>query len=138
MLPTCCKELGPTSQPLPSPAATGTERLGSSISETSLSTRDALDKYQIVAQKVEYSSLFFTAFFIALLIPLSFGVYMKVSDMSWWIRCHFTIFFCLYLYSFFTAQFLWEMHIIIYNDLNGCNFATIGSPLKEDWHTTEK
>ncbi|XWS35646.1 hypothetical protein CRYUN_Cryun20dG0014500 [Craigia yunnanensis] len=45
------KELGPTSQPLPSPAAT--ERLGSSISETSLSTRDALDKYQIVAQKLE-------------------------------------------------------------------------------------
>ncbi|XP_022770231.1 CCR4-NOT transcription complex subunit 1-like isoform X3 [Durio zibethinus] len=43
------KELGPASQPLPSPAVT--ERLGSSISETSLSTRDALDKYQIVAQK---------------------------------------------------------------------------------------
>ncbi|TYH38529.1 hypothetical protein ES332_D12G116000v1 [Gossypium tomentosum] len=45
------KEFGPTSQSLPSPAAT--ERLGSSISETSLSTRDALDKYQIVAQKLE-------------------------------------------------------------------------------------
>ncbi|XVF73469.1 hypothetical protein PTKIN_Ptkin12aG0203600 [Pterospermum kingtungense] len=45
------KELGPTSQLLPSSAAT--ERLGSSISETSLSTRDALDKYQIVAQKLE-------------------------------------------------------------------------------------
>ncbi|OMP00668.1 hypothetical protein COLO4_12469 [Corchorus olitorius] len=45
------KDLGPTSQPLPSPAAT--ERLGSSISETSLSTRDALDKYQIAAQKLE-------------------------------------------------------------------------------------
>ncbi|XVF33558.1 hypothetical protein REPUB_Repub17cG0178700 [Reevesia pubescens] len=45
------KELGPTSQPLPSPAAS--ERLGSTISETSLSTRDALDKYQIVAQKLE-------------------------------------------------------------------------------------
>ncbi|PPD83203.1 hypothetical protein GOBAR_DD19873 [Gossypium barbadense] len=44
-------EFGPTSQSLPSPAAT--ERLGSSISETSLSTRDALDKYQIVAQKLE-------------------------------------------------------------------------------------
>ncbi|KAK6285447.1 hypothetical protein POUND7_011626 [Theobroma cacao] len=43
------KELGPTAQPLPSPAAT--DRLGSTISETSLSTRDALDKYQIVAQK---------------------------------------------------------------------------------------
>ncbi|XVE76912.1 hypothetical protein DITRI_Ditri13aG0018400 [Diplodiscus trichospermus] len=45
------KELGSTSQPLPSPATT--ERVGSSISETSLSTRDALDKYQIVAQKLE-------------------------------------------------------------------------------------
>ncbi|KHG27375.1 CCR4-NOT transcription complex subunit 1 [Gossypium arboreum] len=45
------KEFGPTSQSLPSPAAT--ERLGSSISDTSLSTRDALDKYQIVAQKLE-------------------------------------------------------------------------------------
>ncbi|XP_007052185.2 PREDICTED: CCR4-NOT transcription complex subunit 1 [Theobroma cacao] len=47
------KELGPTAQPLPSPAAT--DRLGSTISETSLSTRDALDKYQIVAQKLETS-----------------------------------------------------------------------------------
>ncbi|XVF22765.1 hypothetical protein REPUB_Repub12eG0199200 [Reevesia pubescens] len=44
-------ELGPTSQLLTSPAAT--ERLGSSSSETSLSTRDALDNYQIVAQKLE-------------------------------------------------------------------------------------
>ncbi|GLT84370.1 hypothetical protein SLE2022_026050 [Rubroshorea leprosula] len=39
------------SQPSSLPAAT--ERLGSSISEASLSTRDALDKYQIVAQKLE-------------------------------------------------------------------------------------
>ncbi|GMI99089.1 hypothetical protein like AT1G02080 [Hibiscus trionum] len=45
------KEFGSTSQALPSPTAT--ERYGSSISETSLSTRDALDKYQIVAQKLE-------------------------------------------------------------------------------------
>ncbi|XP_022732983.1 CCR4-NOT transcription complex subunit 1-like isoform X3 [Durio zibethinus] len=45
------KELGSTSQPLSSPAAT--EHLGSSTSETSLSTRDALDKYQMVAQKLE-------------------------------------------------------------------------------------
>ncbi|PON57727.1 CCR4-NOT transcription complex subunit [Trema orientale] len=39
------------SQPLPSPAAA--ERLGSTISEPSLSTRDALDKYLIVSQKLE-------------------------------------------------------------------------------------
>ncbi|PQM37003.1 CCR4-NOT transcription complex subunit 1 isoform X1 [Prunus yedoensis var. nudiflora] len=45
------KESGVSSQPLPSPAVT--ERLGSNISEPSLNTRDALDKYQIVAQKLE-------------------------------------------------------------------------------------
>ncbi|KAF5732911.1 Ccr4-not transcription complex putative isoform 1 [Tripterygium wilfordii] len=47
------KELGVSSQPLPS--HTGSERLGSGISESSLPTRDALDKYQIVAQKLESS-----------------------------------------------------------------------------------
>ncbi|BBG97359.1 transcription regulator [Prunus dulcis] len=45
------QESGVSSQPLPSPAVT--ERLGSNISEPSLNTRDALDKYQIVAQKLE-------------------------------------------------------------------------------------
>ncbi|XP_059434806.1 uncharacterized protein LOC132167794 isoform X1 [Corylus avellana] len=45
------KESGASSQLLPSPVAT--ERLGNSISEPSLTTRDALDKYQIVAQKLE-------------------------------------------------------------------------------------
>lgn len=50
MLLICCKESGASSQLLPSPVAT--ERLGNSISEPSLTTRDALDKYQIVAQKV--------------------------------------------------------------------------------------
>ncbi|KAF4401859.1 hypothetical protein G4B88_013146 [Cannabis sativa] len=45
------KESGTSSQPLPSPAAG--ERLGSSLSDPSLSTRDALDKYQIVSQKLE-------------------------------------------------------------------------------------
>ncbi|GAV69286.1 Not1 domain-containing protein/DUF3819 domain-containing protein [Cephalotus follicularis] len=45
------KESGASSQPLLSPGAT--ERLGSSISEPLLSTRDALDKYQIVALKLE-------------------------------------------------------------------------------------
>ncbi|XP_024032955.1 CCR4-NOT transcription complex subunit 1 [Morus notabilis] len=46
------KEPG-ASLPLPSPAAAAAERLGSSISEPSFSTRDALDKYQIVSQKLE-------------------------------------------------------------------------------------
>ncbi|XP_040995071.1 CCR4-NOT transcription complex subunit 1-like isoform X1 [Juglans microcarpa x Juglans regia] len=45
------KESGDASQSLPSPVTT--ERLGSSISEPTLATRDALDKYQIVAQKLE-------------------------------------------------------------------------------------
>ncbi|XP_031390313.1 CCR4-NOT transcription complex subunit 1 isoform X2 [Punica granatum] len=44
------KEFNPL-QALPSPAAS--ERLGNSISEPSLQPRDALDKYQIVAQKLE-------------------------------------------------------------------------------------
>ncbi|KAK9274352.1 hypothetical protein L1049_019166 [Liquidambar formosana] len=48
---TCVKETGDSSQLLPSTFAT--ERLGSNISEPLLSTRDALDKYQIVAQKLE-------------------------------------------------------------------------------------
>ncbi|KAF5731634.1 Ccr4-not transcription complex putative isoform 1 [Tripterygium wilfordii] len=47
------KELGVSSQLLPS--HTDSERLGSGISESSLPTRDALDKYQIVAQKLERS-----------------------------------------------------------------------------------
>ncbi|XP_048132836.1 CCR4-NOT transcription complex subunit 1 isoform X7 [Rhodamnia argentea] len=38
-------------QPLPSPVPS--ERIGNSISEPSLQPRDALDKYQIVAQKLE-------------------------------------------------------------------------------------
>ncbi|KAJ4827650.1 hypothetical protein Tsubulata_008272 [Turnera subulata] len=45
------KESGFSSQPLPSPPLS--ERAGSSITEPSLNTRDALDKYQIVAQKLE-------------------------------------------------------------------------------------
>ncbi|KAG2672226.1 hypothetical protein I3843_13G029000 [Carya illinoinensis] len=45
------KESGTASQPLPSPVAT--ERLGTSISDPLLTTGDALDKYQIVAQKLE-------------------------------------------------------------------------------------
>ncbi|KAI4354776.1 hypothetical protein L6164_003615 [Bauhinia variegata] len=43
------QETGASSQPLASPVA----NIGSSISEASLTTRDALDKYQIVAQKLE-------------------------------------------------------------------------------------
>ncbi|CAL5195221.1 unnamed protein product [Lathyrus oleraceus] len=45
------KESGSSSQPLVSSGAV--ERIGSSFLESSLSTRDALDKYQIVAQKLE-------------------------------------------------------------------------------------
>uniref|UniRef100_A0A2N9FJB6 CCR4-NOT transcription complex subunit 1-like n=1 Tax=Fagus sylvatica TaxID=28930 RepID=A0A2N9FJB6_FAGSY len=45
------KESGASSQQLPSPVTA--ERLGTGISEPSLTTRDALDKYQIVAQKLE-------------------------------------------------------------------------------------
>ncbi|KAJ4727200.1 putative Ccr4-not transcription complex [Melia azedarach] len=45
------KEPGASVQSLPSPAAP--ERIGSNILEPSLNTRDALDKYHIVAQKLE-------------------------------------------------------------------------------------
>ncbi|KAK9910902.1 hypothetical protein M0R45_034838 [Rubus argutus] len=45
------KESGVSSQPQPSPAVT--ERLGSNLSEPSLTTGAALEKYQIVAQKLE-------------------------------------------------------------------------------------
>ncbi|KAM2315113.1 hypothetical protein ACFX1S_028052 [Malus domestica] len=45
------KESGISSQPLPS--STATELLACNISEPSLNTRDALDKYQIVSQKLE-------------------------------------------------------------------------------------
>ncbi|KAL4599949.1 hypothetical protein ACB092_11G164000 [Castanea dentata] len=45
------KESGASSQSLPSQVTA--ERLGTGISEPSLTTRDALDKYQIVAQKLE-------------------------------------------------------------------------------------
>ncbi|EEF50313.1 ccr4-not transcription complex, putative [Ricinus communis] len=45
------KELGISSQPISSSAAS--DRLVTSASEPTLNTRDALDKYQIVAQKLE-------------------------------------------------------------------------------------
>ncbi|KAK2981457.1 hypothetical protein RJ640_017479, partial [Escallonia rubra] len=45
------KELGASAQTLPSPS--GSERLGSNISEPSLTTGEALDKYQIVSEKLE-------------------------------------------------------------------------------------
>lgn len=48
--PISYKEMGAPLQTLTS--STVTERLGSSIAEPSLTTRDALDKYQLVAQKV--------------------------------------------------------------------------------------
>ncbi|MCH97656.1 CCR4-NOT transcription complex subunit 1-like, partial [Trifolium medium] len=46
------KEPGASSQPLVSSGAV--DRIGSSFLEPSLTTRDALDKYQIVAQKPVY------------------------------------------------------------------------------------
>ncbi|CAN0921789.1 CCR4-NOT transcription complex subunit 1 [Linum grandiflorum] len=45
------KESGSASQPMSSSVAS--ERVGTSLSEPSLSTRDALDKYQVIAQKME-------------------------------------------------------------------------------------
>ncbi|CAN1248813.1 CCR4-NOT transcription complex subunit 1 [Linum perenne] len=45
------KECGSSSQPMSSSIAS--ERVGSNVSEPLLSTRDALDKYQVIAQKME-------------------------------------------------------------------------------------
>lgn len=75
MLLICYKESGASSQLLPSPVAT--ERLGSSISEPSLTTRDALDKYQIVAQKVgnDLCCLSFLYIFPSVSFPTLFLVY---------------------------------------------------------------
>lgn len=75
MLLICCKESGASSQLLPSPVST--ERLGSSISEPSLTTRDALDKYQIVAQKVgnDLCCLSFLYLFPSVSFPPLFLVY---------------------------------------------------------------
>jgi hypothetical protein len=42
------KELGVSSEP----SLAASERAGSSVADASLNTRDALDKYQIIAQKV--------------------------------------------------------------------------------------
>ena len=50
VFPNYGKESGTSSQPLVTSGAV--ERLGSSFLEPSLTTRDALDKFQIVAQKV--------------------------------------------------------------------------------------
>ncbi|CAK9319222.1 unnamed protein product [Citrullus colocynthis] len=45
------KEPGSSSQPLPTPVTT--DRLATNMSEPSLSTRDALDKFQVISQKLE-------------------------------------------------------------------------------------
>ena len=50
VVPFCLKEAGVSSQP--SSSSVASERVGSSIADASLNTRDALDKYQIIAQKV--------------------------------------------------------------------------------------
>lgn len=63
---------------MPSPAAS--ERLGSSISEPSLSTRDALDKYQIVAQKVAMACAFL--FDLCLLYLLLIDLFSYLSSFS--------------------------------------------------------
>lgn len=54
----CFQESGISSQPQPSPAVT--ERPGSNLSEPSLTTGAALEKYQIVAQKVAKIFLAYT------------------------------------------------------------------------------
>lgn len=45
------KEPGSSSQPLPTPVTT--DRLATNMSEPSLTTRDALDKFQVISQKLE-------------------------------------------------------------------------------------
>ncbi|KAL0547689.1 hypothetical protein IC582_012113 [Cucumis melo] len=45
------KEPGSSTQPLPSPITT--DRLATTMSEPSLTTRDALDKFQVISQKLE-------------------------------------------------------------------------------------
>jgi hypothetical protein len=66
-----CKEPGASSLPLVSSGAV--DRIGSSFLEPSLTTRDVLDKYQIVAQKVvadiySYCDIrFFMSYFRSLL-----------------------------------------------------------------------
>ena len=70
--------------PSPLPAAAA-ERLGSSISEPSLSTRDALDKYQIVSQKVALD--FVSCLFLFVYTRLF--VYQIVYSSSVFERCLF-------------------------------------------------
>ena len=70
------KELGAASQPFP--ATVTSERLGSGISET-LVTRDALDKYQIVAEKVVHIlfSIFSPPFFNPSILVLLCCIVLK-------------------------------------------------------------
>ncbi|XP_024992566.1 CCR4-NOT transcription complex subunit 1 isoform X3 [Cynara cardunculus var. scolymus] len=47
------KESGAYAQPLPSPSAAASDRIISTTAEPSLTTGDALDKYQIISEKLE-------------------------------------------------------------------------------------
>lgn len=62
-----CKESGASSHPLPSTPTT--DRLGSSTSEPLLTTGDALEKYQILSEKVS-NSLLDSCFFLLLFLSL--------------------------------------------------------------------
>lgn len=89
--------------PLPA-AAAAAERLGSSISEPSLSTRDALDKYQIVSQKValDFVSLF-------LFVYTRLFVYQIVYSSSVFERCLFLkIDLCLLAADSLSDGFSWK------------------------------
>lgn len=61
------KESGASSNPLPSTPTT--DRLGSGTSEPLLTTGDALEKYQIISEKV-LNALLDCCFFLLLFLPL--------------------------------------------------------------------
>lgn len=75
----CCfnlfQESGASSQAVP--LAVASERLGSNITEPSLSTRDALDKYQIVAQKVAMTCAFSLIFVYSVYLLIDLFAFPK-------------------------------------------------------------
>ena len=62
----CLKELGVSSEP----SSAASERAGSSVADASLNTRDALDKYQIIAQKVGLNPFACVSFATSILLIL--------------------------------------------------------------------
>jgi CCR4-NOT transcription complex subunit 1 len=62
----CLKELGVSSEP----SLAASERAGSSVADASLNTRDALDKYQIIAQKVALNPFACVSFATSILLIL--------------------------------------------------------------------